>query len=128
MPAITGPIPTLPASDLGRATKFYEEVIGLRRSDEEEMPGGVLYELGSGHVWVYESPNAGTARSTQAAWFVDDLAAEVRRLQQYGTEFQTFDTPPEVTWDGVIASSSQLRSAWFTDPEGNTICLDERID
>ena len=33
---------------------------------------------------------------------------------------------PGVNWDGDIAEMGGQRSAWFTDSEGNVMCLDER--
>lgn len=124
MTAVSAPFPTLPASDLGRARKFYEDVLGARF--QEEMLGGVFYELGGGRVWIYETPNAGTARNTQAAWFVDDIESDVERLQGRGVSFDTFEMP-DIEWDGVIARSGNLRSAWFHDTEGNTLCIDQHV-
>lgn len=123
MAMTSAPIATLPASDVERARAFYTDILQFTPS-EEELPGGLLFDGGGGQVWVYETPSAGTARNTQVAWFVDDLQAEVKRLQQHGVEFQTFDAPGR-EWDGVIALGDGIRSAWFTDSEGNTLCLDE---
>ncbi len=129
MNAVSAPFPTLPASDLGRARKFYEDVLELHPTPtDDELPGGVFYDLGQGRIWLYETPMAGTARNTQVAWFVDDIEDEVRRLQGAGTDFETFDAGAEVQWDGVIATAGNVRSAWFHDTEGNTLCIDERID
>lgn len=126
MVAVTAPFPTLPAADLGRARKFYESVLEFRPSDEQ-LPFGAMYEVGGGRIWLYETENAGTAQNTQAAWFVDDIDAEVGRLERAGVHFETFETPPEVTWDGVVATMGDTRSAWFKDSEGNTLCIDEQL-
>jgi catechol 2,3-dioxygenase-like lactoylglutathione lyase family enzyme len=126
MPAMSPPFPTLPASDIGRASKFYETVLDFRPVEDPPVPGGVLYDVGGGNVWVYETPNAGTAQNTAAAWFVEDIDAEVKRLQGAGVSFETFDAP-DVQWDGVIASNDRLRSAWFRDTEGNILCIDQEL-
>lgn len=126
MGAVSAPFPVLPAADIGRASKFYEDVLEFRRS-AEQLEGGTMYDVHGGKVWVYETPNAGTAQNTQIAWWVDDIEAEVDRLTQAGVHFETFELPPEVTWDGPIATSGDLRSAWFKDTEGNTLCIDERV-
>jgi hypothetical protein len=39
--------------------------------------------------------------------------------------FEHYDMPG-VSWDGDIASFGGQRAAWFTDSEGNVMCLDER--
>lgn len=124
MGATTAPFPVLPAADLGRARKFYEASLGFTPSDEQ-LPGGVMYDVHGGRVWLYETANAGTAQNTQAAWLVDDIESEVARLADAGVHFDTFDTPDEVTWDGVIAQLGEIRSAWFKDSEGNTLCIDQ---
>lgn len=126
MGAVTAPFPTLPAADLGRAGKFYEDILGFTPS-QEEIPGGIMYEAHGGRVWVYETPNAGTALNTAAGWYVDDIEAEVDRLRAAGVTFETFELPPEAQWDDVIATVGDLRSAWFKDTEGNTLCIDERL-
>lgn len=33
---------------------------------------------------------------------------------------------PGVDWNGAIADVGGQRVAWFTDSEGNVMCLDER--
>ena len=48
----------LPASNIARARKFYEEVIGL--PPKAEYAGGVMYECGGAAV-LYEKPYGRTA-------------------------------------------------------------------
>lgn len=125
--AITAaPFPTLPVADLERATRFYEGTLGFTPSDEQMTLGGKLYEVNGGKVWLYETDAAGTARNTAAAWFVDDIEAEVTRLASAGVAFETFEAP-DLKWEGSIASMGDLRSAWFKDTEGNTLCIDEMV-
>jgi glyoxalase/bleomycin resistance protein/dioxygenase superfamily protein len=50
----------LPASDVARARKFYEEKLGL--VPREEYAGGVIYECGGAEV---------TAGGAKTAWFKD---------------------------------------------------------
>jgi predicted enzyme related to lactoylglutathione lyase len=65
------------------------------------------------------------ARHTIAQWHVDDIETEVEDLKARGVEFQVFDLP-EVSWQGEIASLPGMgRAAWFTDSEGNFICIDQ---
>ena len=74
---------------------------------------------------VYETEYAGLARHTIAQWHVDDIEAEVQELKAKGVEFQVFDLPG-VNWQGEIASLPGMgRAAWFTDSEGNVMCVDQ---
>ena len=54
----------LPASNVPRARKFYEQQIGLK--PREEYAGGVIYECGAAEVFLYPTPNAGTSKASQA--------------------------------------------------------------
>jgi catechol-2,3-dioxygenase len=51
----------IPASNITRPRKFYEEIIGLQ--PKEEYAGGVIYESGGTGVFIYPTPNAGTSKA-----------------------------------------------------------------
>jgi catechol 2,3-dioxygenase-like lactoylglutathione lyase family enzyme len=107
---------TLPAADLQRLQRFYEEKLGLRPT--MEIPGLLIYGSGPSAFQVYETPNAGSATSTQLTWVVDDLDAEMRRLREAGVTFEDYDQPGLKTENGV-AEFEGGRGAWFRDSEGN---------
>ena len=55
----------IPAKDLARARKFYEEKVGLK--PKEENAGGVTYQFGKDTAcFLYPTPNAGTSKASQA--------------------------------------------------------------
>src|SRR5439155_25420994 len=81
----------IPASDVPRARKFYEQTIGLK--PREEYAGGVLYECGGSLVFLYLTPNAGTSKASQAFWEVEDVEAEVAELKGRGVKFEEYDFP-----------------------------------
>src|SRR5687767_13944008 len=81
----------LPASNLARARKFYEEVIGL--TPREEYAGGVIYECGGAAAFLYPTPNAGTSKASQAFWQVADVEGEVADLKARGVTFEEYDMP-----------------------------------
>ena len=56
----------IPASDMARARRFYEELIGLQ--PKAEYAGGVIYECGGAEVFMYPTPSAGTSKASQAFW------------------------------------------------------------
>jgi len=115
----------IPAGDLQRARAFYEGVLGFR--PHMEVPGvWVSYRTSGGTTFnLYETQYAGQAGHTIAQLHVDDIEAEVRELKGKGVQFHVYDDMP-VQWDGEIASMGDIgRSAWFSDSEGNVLCLDE---
>ena len=111
---------TLPAADLQRFRRFYEEKLGLTPS--QEMPGLLIYGSGPSAIQVYETPNAGTAKNTQLTWVVEDLDAEMQRLRGAGVEFEDYDQPGLKTENGV-AELEGGKGAWFVDSEGNILNL-----
>jgi hypothetical protein len=52
----------------------------------------------------------------------DDVGRDVAELRSRGVEFEEYDFPALKTVDGV-ASTAIGRSAWFKDPDGNTIAI-----
>jgi predicted enzyme related to lactoylglutathione lyase len=111
----------IPAQDVGRARKFYEQKLGFRPQREEA--GGVVYEFGSGTAcFLYPTPNAGTSRSSQAFWLVDDLDREVAELRGRGVRFEEYDTPDMKTEKGIFTGGG-ARVAWFKDSEGNIMAI-----
>ncbi len=55
-------IPYIPAADVKRARKFYEQKVGL--VPREEIAGGVVYECGDrSWIFLYPTPNAGTSKA-----------------------------------------------------------------
>src|ERR671910_3243936 len=81
----------IPASNISRARKFYEQTVGL--TPKEEYAGGVIYECGGTEVFMYPTDNAGTSKASQAYWEVDDVEAEVAELKARGVAFEEYDMP-----------------------------------
>lgn len=111
----------IPAQDLERARKFYEQKVGLK--PDQEMNGGVVYESGGGTAaFLYPTPNAGTSRASQAFWQVADIEAEVAELKKRGVKFEEYDVPGMKTVNG-IATGGGAKAAWFKDSEGNNMAV-----
>jgi len=115
--------PTLAVKDLDAAKKFYGEVLGLEQINEG--PAGVTYKSGSGRILVYPSEYAGTNQATYAGWTVSDIEAVVDELKGKGVEFEHYDNlggPMELQGDLHVAG--EFKSAWFKDPSGNILAID----
>jgi predicted enzyme related to lactoylglutathione lyase len=114
-------VPYIPAADVARARKFYEEKVGL--VPREEVAGGVVYECGKGSwVFLYPSGGAGTSKASQAFWQVADLDAEVAALRARGVVFEEYDMPGLKTVNGIAAAGGS-KAAWFKDSEGNILAV-----
>ena len=114
----------IPVSDVARARKFYEQMVGL--TPKEDYAGGVIYECGGTEVFMYPTPNAGTSRASQAFWQVDDVEAEVTELKARGVVFEEYNMPGLVTKNSV-AVAGDAKTAWFKDTEGNILAISQRL-
>jgi predicted enzyme related to lactoylglutathione lyase len=114
----------IPARDVARARKFYEQTVGL--TPREEYAGGVIYECGGSEVFMYPTGNAGTSKASQAYWQVADVEAEVAELKARGVVFEEYDMPG-VTMRNSIATGGGARTAWFKDTEGNILAISQRL-
>jgi predicted enzyme related to lactoylglutathione lyase len=115
---------TLPAQDIQRALAFYRDKLGL--TAQEEFGDGMMFHVGNGSFFIYETPNAGSARNTAMSFMVQDLESVMASLRGQGVVFEEYDFPGLKTING-IADLDGERSAWFVDSEGNILALIERI-
>ncbi len=110
-------------SDMQRARRFYEGVLGLvpgtDTGDNVGYPCG-----GDTQINVYLSPNAGSATFTIAGFDVDDIETVVSQLTQQGVTFEQYDEPPIVTdAQGIAHFEGDAKVAYFKDPDGNILSL-----
>ena len=110
------------STDLERSRRFYEETVGLTVSPET-IPNHVLFEAGGTTLLVYGRPSPNHADHTQVRFWTDDVAGDVAALRARGVKFEEYDFPALKTVDGVATTAGVGRSAWFKDPDGNTIAL-----
>ena len=110
----------IPATDIARARRFYEEKLGFK--PREVTAGGVVYEFAKGtDCFLYLTPNAGTSQASQAFWEVKDIEKEVAELLERGVNFERYDGPD--TDDKGISTAGGAKAAWFKDTEGNIMAL-----
>lgn len=111
------------STDLERSQAFYEQQVGLTLSDET-IENHLLFECGEGStLLVYGRPAANKADHTQVRLWTDDVAADVKRLKDRGVAFEEYDFPTLKTVDSIATTPGVGTSAWFKDPDGNTVAL-----
>jgi catechol 2,3-dioxygenase-like lactoylglutathione lyase family enzyme len=110
--------------DLDRARRFYEDILGLRLSDEAMAGVARLHLGGGGQVLVYAKPDHTPATFTVLNFPVPDVEKAVDELAERGVEFLRYDNPP--TDDKGIMRAGGPLIAWFTDPAGNVLSVIEQ--
>ena len=107
---------SLPASDLDRAKRFFEDKLGL--TPKSESTSTAFYEVRDGRFEVFVTGGAPSGSHTQMEWLVDDIERTVSQLRERGVVFDEYDTPDFKTVGG-IATFGTSKVAWFKDSEGN---------
>jgi catechol 2,3-dioxygenase-like lactoylglutathione lyase family enzyme len=111
------------SSDLDRSRAFYEDVVGLTLSPET-IPNHLLFDCGDGTtLLVYGRPAPNKADHTQVRFWTDDVERDVHGLESRGAVFEDYDFPTLKTVDHVATTAGLGKSAWFKDPDGNTLAL-----
>lgn len=106
--------------DLDRARSFYVETLGL-----DALPGAeedvLTLSTGDTRLIVYKSDAAGTNKANAAVWDVGvDFDTIADQLKEQGVTFEEY---PEMGLEisGGVHSSGDFRAAWFKDPDGNIL-------
>jgi len=111
----------IPAKDVARARRFYEQKLGLE--PKREVAGGVIYEFAAGTAcFLYPTIHAGTSAASQAFWQVADVEREVAELRAKGVTFEEYDIPGVAMKDGIVTAGG-AKTAWFKDTEGNILAI-----
>ena len=125
MPLSDAPLfASLPAHDIERAVRWYEDKLGLKPIMDLGQ-AGQLYRTG-GALWIiYQTPSAGTGKHTLGSWIVPDVEAAMRDLRAKGVTFEDYAMGEQgpTTENGVARDEAGGVVAWFIDSEGNTLAL-----
>lgn len=107
----------IPVTDLPRARRFYEDVLGLKPSSEE-VRNNIEYDVGSGTLMLAdygERWRPASSGGTIAAFEVDDVDAMTERVKASGAavQMEPMDSPV-------------CRFSMVADPDGNVLILHKR--
>jgi predicted enzyme related to lactoylglutathione lyase len=114
----------LPVTDLVGAKDFYEKKLGLKCLPMP-MDDPMIFEAGKGTTLVvYYRPQPTKAEHTVAGFLVDDVAQTIKDLEAKGVVFEDYDMPGLKTVNHIMDYGAG-KSAWFKDPDGNTIAINQ---
>jgi catechol 2,3-dioxygenase-like lactoylglutathione lyase family enzyme len=105
--------------DLGVATDFYRNTLGLKPVHQEGKEL-VVFQSGDSSINVYRSEYAGTNKATAVTWTVDSVEDEVKALRNKGVTFEHYDMPG-MKREGDVHVDGHMKVAWFKDPDGNIL-------
>ena len=111
------------STDLARSREFYEDKVGLGLSPAT-IKNHLVFDCGDGTtLLLYGRPAANKADHTQVRFWATDIAADVQELVARGVEFDLVEFGDLKMVDHVLTSPGIGKSAWFKDPDGNTLAL-----
>jgi len=108
------------ATDLGRARVFYEQVLGLSMTEQNDF--ACVFDANGTMLRVTAAPEVAHAGYTVLGWQVADIAAAVSDLSAKGVVFLRYDSMDQ-DGSGVWTTPGGDRVAWFADPDGNILSL-----
>lgn len=116
----------LPVKDLERAKGFYRDTLGLEPTTKLDDGSQLFSSDGTTAIELMVKPDVDTSDHTSLSFEVDDLAEEIQRLEAAGVAFEDYDLPGLKT-ENHVATTDHHKAAWFTDTEGNILCLHQTV-
>jgi catechol 2,3-dioxygenase-like lactoylglutathione lyase family enzyme len=109
-------------SDLEASSRFYGEVLGLRLLETSGF--AIVYDVRGTQLRVTLVDRPARAPYSVLGWRVRDIAGAIRGLRAVGVEFKRYDGMTQDEHD-VWTAPGGSRIAWFADPDGNLISLQQ---
>jgi catechol 2,3-dioxygenase-like lactoylglutathione lyase family enzyme len=117
----------LPVLNLDRARRFYRDTLGLVATASPTSDGAVFRTGDGTDLELLPRPVPTKAEHTAVTFEVEDVVHEVRELEGRGVKFEDYDLPGLKT-EGHIAAMEGELAAWFKDPDGNILCLHQKVN
>jgi predicted enzyme related to lactoylglutathione lyase len=115
----------LPVKELERARDFYVERLGLE-AEGLAPDGKFVLRANDTRLALMPKPGGTKAEHTAISFKVENLAAAIEALKSRGVAFHDYDLPGFKTVNHVATMGCE-NAAWFSDTEGNILCLHEDL-
>jgi catechol 2,3-dioxygenase-like lactoylglutathione lyase family enzyme len=113
----------IPSTDVERSRAFYADTLGLTVAESSDA--GLVLDAHGTKVWVVLVGDEFHVQPfTIFGWQSDDLDATMTSLSERGIEFLRYDGMGQDD-AGVWTAPSGTRIAWFADPDGNNLSLND---
>jgi catechol 2,3-dioxygenase-like lactoylglutathione lyase family enzyme len=108
----------VPATDLDRSRRFYEDVLGL--SLVETNPFACVFRAAGVTLRVTKVEGLRPQPFTVLGWTVPDIHGAVDELATLGVKVERYDGMDQDR-HGIWTAPGGAQIAWFKDPDGNTL-------
>jgi predicted enzyme related to lactoylglutathione lyase len=115
----------LPVKELERARAFYVDRLGLE-AEGLAADGKFVLRASGTKIALMPKPGGTKAEHTALSFKVENLASAIAALKSRGVGFHDYDLPGFKTVNHVATMGCE-NAAWFSDTEGNILCLHEEL-
>ena len=112
----------IPTVKPGEARVFYRDVLGLTLISSD--PFADEFEADGTRLRVTIVPKLAPQEFTVLGWHVDNIRTAIRSLYDKGIRCQQYGFPDQDEL-GIWTAPGGTKVAWFKDPDGNLLSLDE---
>jgi catechol 2,3-dioxygenase-like lactoylglutathione lyase family enzyme len=112
------------ATDLDRARRYYEEILGLRFIEQSQF--ACVFDANGTMLRVTATDRLADLGNTVLGWRVKDIGQSVELLTAKGVIFNRYDGMDQ-DQSGVWTTPSGDKVAWFSDPDGNNLSLTQFV-
>ncbi len=110
------------SEDLDASARFYGDVLGFELVESSAFANA--YDANGTQLRVTLVENLTPAPYTVLGWRVPDIRAAIAHLAKAGVQFLRFESM-EQDQDGIWTAPSGSLIAWFADPDGNMLSLQQ---
>ena len=110
------------SANIAEARDFYENTLGLTFISDDEY--ALVFDANGTSLRIQKVAEVEPKQYTSLGWHVDDISAAVTALVAKGVRFERYEfmQPDEL---GIVTFPGGARVAWFKDPDGNMLSLDQ---
>ncbi len=108
--------------DIAQTREFYSQTLGLRVSDDPNVPGILNLNLPSGTIVVYPKDDHAPATFTILNFLVENIEQVVDSLVAKGVSFEIYNGFDQDE-KGISRDGKGPNIAWFKDSSGNILAI-----
>jgi catechol 2,3-dioxygenase-like lactoylglutathione lyase family enzyme len=112
----------IPTRDSERCKKFYRDVLGLKLISEDDY--GIEMDSNGTRLRIAKAPEFTPYPFTVLGWVVEDVAGKAGELQRNGVTFERYGFLEQDEL-GIWNAPGGTKVAWFKDPDGNLLSLND---
>lgn len=110
-------------TDAARARRFFGDVLGLRIEGEDDF--ALVVDANGTKIRVTKMKEWTPLQHTVVGWEVTDIEGSVRGLVERGVAFEKYGFLEQDALGIWKAPGGTARVAWFKDPDGNVLSLQQ---